>query len=231
MSEAELFKTTLMGGYDKEDVLEQFRRFRDRAADEKAKLKQEIAIKDDKIAQLTKRLDLKDVQQTRMEEEIRNKYQKYIDKYENIAKLVFDASVRAEEMIASAKEECMAMRAQTERECEQLRTEAEAEARKRVEAVQSEVDEKLAEGKKKYIAVQDEMNGIVELINQAQLRFMASYQEVHNIVSTMPESLREIEEEQFEQEETEDELSEEMEEMDSQLIDHMEEIFSEDEDI
>lgn len=50
-------------------------------------------------------------------------------------------------------------------------------------AVQAEVDAKLADGKRKYIAVQDEMNEIVELINQAQIRFMASYKEVHKIVS------------------------------------------------
>ena len=64
-----------------------------------------------------------------------------------------------------------------------------------MEAVQSEIDDKLREGKKKYIAVQDEMNEIVQLINQAQKRFMASYKEVHQIISTMPTSLNDIEEE------------------------------------
>ena len=61
--------------------------------------------------------------------------------------------------------------------------------------MQSEIDDKLVEGKKKYLAVQDEMNGIVELINQAQKRFMASYKEVHQIISTMPTSLQDIEDE------------------------------------
>ncbi|MCA5964067.1 hypothetical protein LC724_32120 [Blautia sp. RD014234] len=39
------------------------------------------------------------------------------------------------------------------------------------------------------------MNEIVQLINQAQKRFMASYKEVHQIISTMPTSLNDIEEE------------------------------------
>ena len=73
--------------------------------------------------------------------------------------------------------------------------EAEAEARRRVESVQSEIDDKLVEGKKKYLAVQEEMNGIVELINQAQRRFMSSYKEVHQIISSMPTSLNDIEDE------------------------------------
>ena len=62
------------------------------------------------------------------------------------------------------------------------------------EKVQEEVNEKLADGKKKYVAVQDEMNEIVELINQAQKRFMSSYKEVHRIVTAMPESLYDLKE-------------------------------------
>ena len=53
---------------------------------------------------------------------------------------------------------------------------------------------KNADGKKKYVAVQDEMNEIVELINQAQKRFMSSYKEVHRIVTAMPESLYDLKE-------------------------------------
>ena len=76
--------------------------------------------------------------------------------------------------------------------CEKMIAEAEEEAKRRVEAVQSEIDDKLLEGKKKYVAVQEEMNGIVELINQAQRRFMSSYKEVHQIISSMPTSLSDI---------------------------------------
>ena len=50
----------------------------------------------------------------------------------------------------------------------------------------------IAEGKKKYLAVQDEMNGIVELINRAQRRFMSSYKEVHNIIQHIPDSLNDV---------------------------------------
>ena len=77
--------------------------------------------------------------------------------------------------------------------------EARIEAQRCLDAVQIEVDDKLAEGKRKYIAVQEEMNEIVELINQAQRRFMSSYREVHKIISTMPESLRELEDESTEE--------------------------------
>ena len=74
-----------------------------------------------------------------------------------------------------------------------MREEAEEEARRTIDSIQQEVDDKLAEGKKRYVAVQNELNEIVELINQAQKRFMASYKEVHNIINAMPESLSDME--------------------------------------
>lgn len=84
------------------------------------------------------------------------------------------------------------MENEAQEKCEKMIAEAEEEAKRRVEAVQSEIDDKLLEGKKKYVAVQEEMNGIVELINQAQRRFMSSYKEVHQIISSMPTSLSDI---------------------------------------
>lgn len=184
MTEYETFKTTLMGGYDKEEVQELIQRLKDEMADQKALFKRQMAEKDAKIAELQKRIELKDNYQARMEEDIREKYQKYIDNYESIGKLVFESKLRADQMEKEAQEKC-----------EKMINEAETEAKCRVEAVQSEIDDKLREGKKKYIAVQEEMNGIVELINQAQKRFMSSYKEVHQIISSMPTSLNDIEDE------------------------------------
>ena len=184
MGEHEIFKTTIMGGFDKEDVLEQVQRMKDEAAAEQLRLKKLISEKDAKIAELMKRIELKDAHQERPEMEIHAKSQKYIDNSESIGKLVFYAQLKSDAMIKDAEEKCNTMI-----------SEAEAEAKQRVEAVQSEIDDKLREGKKKYIAVQDEMNEIVQLINQAQKRFMASYKEVHQIISTMPTSLNDIEEE------------------------------------
>ena len=161
--------------------------------DEQARLKRVIAEKDARIAELNKRLELKEQQQERMEEEIKNKYQVYIDKYDSIAKLVFDAQIRSDDMLQKTTEECDKMRKKTWAECSRIREDAEEEARRTIDSIQQEVDDKLAEGKKRYVAVQNELNEIVELINQAQKRFMASYKEVHNIINTMPESLSDME--------------------------------------
>lgn len=184
MAEYEMFKTTLMGGYDKEEVQELIQKLKDEMAEQQVAYKRQLADKDAKIAELQKRIELKDDYQVRMEENIKEKYQKYIDNYESIGKLVFESQIKAEAMEKEAREKC-----------DKMIEEAEAEARRRVEAVQSEIDDKLREGKKKYLAVQEEMNGIVELINQAQKRFMSSYKEVHQIISSMPTSLNDFEDE------------------------------------
>lgn len=184
MAEYEMFKTTLMGGYDKEEVQEVIQKMKDQMAEMQVAFKKQLAEKDTKIAELQKRIELKDDYQTRMEENIREKYQKYIDNYESIGRLVFEAQLRADSMEKEAEEKCRKMI-----------EDAEAEAKRRVESVQSEIDDKLMEGKKKYVAVQEEMNGIVDLINQAQKRFMSSYKEVHQIISSMPTSLNDIEDE------------------------------------
>lgn len=182
MGEHEMFKTTLMGGYDKEEVQELIQKMKDEMAEVQVNYRKQLAERDERIAELQKRIELKDAYQARMEEDIKEKYQKYIDNYESIGRLVFEAQLKSDSMQKEAEEKCSKMI-----------EEAEAEAKRRVESVQSEIDDKLLEGKKKYLAVQEEMNGIVELINQAQKRFMSSYKEVHQIINSMPTSLNDIE--------------------------------------
>ena len=190
MSEHEIFRTTLMGGYDKEDVIEQFRNQKDAAASEKSRLLKELEVKDaqiqelkDQLVQKDVQLEEKDAQRAKLEKDVSDKYQKYVDHFESISRLLVESQIKADETISEA-----------EQEKDRILAEADAEATRRVDAVQQEIDEKLADGKRRYVGVQEEMNEIVELINQAQKRFMASYKEVHRIVSAMPESLQEFEE-------------------------------------
>ena len=56
MSDSEMFKTTLMGGYDKDDVMEQIRKLKDAHAGEVGRLTKEIQQKNSRIEELTHRL-------------------------------------------------------------------------------------------------------------------------------------------------------------------------------
>ena len=192
MGDYEMFKTTLMGGFDKDDVMQKVEELKDSAFREKKRLEKELKEKNEKLAELTKRLELKEAQKERLEQDVTEKYQKYVDNYEKIGSIIFNAQIQADAMIKEAETKRDEILKNAEEEAEKMRAEAEREATERIEKVQEEVNEKLADGKKKYIAVQDEMNEIVELINQAQKRFMSSYKEVHRIVTTMPESLYDL---------------------------------------
>ena len=110
--------------------------------------------------------------------EYQEKYQKYVDNYESISKLVLEAQLKAESMEKDAGEKC-----------DKMVAEAEEEAKRKINAIQPEIDERLAEGEKKYHAVQDEMNRMVAMIDQIQQKFSASYDAVHQIVSGMPDFL------------------------------------------
>ncbi|OUO80752.1 hypothetical protein B5F53_03320 [Blautia sp. An249] len=195
MSKAEMFKTAVMGGFDKDDVMEQFQILQDKAADEKVKLEQQIQEKEEKIKELEKRLQLKELHQTELENGLKEKYQKYVDEYDSIASLVFDAKVRARRMLDDAKEQCEHMKRETQAECNAMIKKAESDSVKAARQKQFEIEEKVREGKKNYQAVQKELAEIVNLINQAQHRFMSSYKEVHRIIGSMPSSLEDLSEE------------------------------------
>lgn len=194
MVDYQMFKTALVKGFDKDEVLAYIQQMEGDTFARETEYNRSLKEKDAKIEELKKRISLKDEQKERLENEIELKYKKYIDNYDSIGRLVFDSQVKAEEIVNEARAKA-----------EDILAEAERGAVVREEEVQKEVNEKLAEGKKKYIAVQDELNEIVELINQAQRRFMTSYKEVHEIIKTMPSSLSDMEEdaEDFDEEDAE----------------------------
>ena len=180
MEDYSMFKQALRG-FDKDEVLAYIRRQEDEAAKQAAALEKDIRRRDKIISELKSRVVLKDEQVDRLEKEISTKYQKYIDNYRQIGDLVYESKVKGDEIVAAARAEA-----------DRILAEADQEAKRRLSSVQSEVDAKLNDGKKKYLAVQDEMNEIVDMFNQMQKKFMQSYKEVHEIIQSMPVSLDDI---------------------------------------
>lgn len=215
------FKTTFMGGFDKEDVLEQFRKQKERAAEEKNRLQEELKDKEKQIQELEARLEEKEQEVRKLETDIKEKYQSYIDNYETIGKLIYDTEIRSQKLIGDAEGKAQKIADDAEQKSQEIIDSAQNQSQEIVdeavkekelildkareaaheclEAVQTRVDEKLAEGKKKYMAVQEELNDIVELLNQVQRRLMQSYKAVHTIINSTPESLQDLSEESEEE--------------------------------
>lgn len=59
MAEHEMLKTSLMGGYDKEEVQELIQKMKDEMAEAQVNFRKQIADRDEKIAELQKRIDLR----------------------------------------------------------------------------------------------------------------------------------------------------------------------------
>lgn len=180
MDDYGMFKQALRG-FDKDEVLAYIRQKEDEHGKQILSMERDIRKRDKVISELKSRIVLKDEQVERMEQEIKTKYQKYIDNYNQIGELVYESKVKGNMIVDEAREEA-----------DRILADADSEARKRVGSVQGEIDAKLKDGKEKYLKVQDEMNEIVDLFNQMQRKFMQSYKEVHEIIQNMPASLDDI---------------------------------------
>ncbi len=168
-------------GFDKDEVLEYIRRQEEEFNTRIAAMEKDIRKRDKIISELKNRIVLKDEQVDRMEQDIRDKYEKYIANYRQIGDLVYESKVKGQQIVENAHVEA-----------DRIIAGADAEAKRRVASVQGQIDQKLTDGKQKYLAVQDEMNEIVDLFNQMQKKFMQSYKEVHEIIQSMPASLSDI---------------------------------------
>ncbi|QOV20164.1 hypothetical protein INP51_04230 [Blautia liquoris] len=183
----DLFKTTLMGGYDKEDVAEGITKIKDEAYTEKTRLMATIKEKEKTIKELTSKLNESKQENEVLQRDIKEKYQSYIDNYDTIGKLVYDAQIRAQDIIKDAEEKSSQMLEQSHEKANQY-----------LEGFQKEVDEKVAEGEKRYQAVQEELGEMVGLVNQVQRRFMEACKAVNRIVSTQSEPAADLKSKAFE---------------------------------
>ena len=142
--------------------------------DEK-QMREQISAKDKEIERLRKEIADKDAEIDQLKRDIKEKYQSYIDNYESIGSLVYDAKVRSDQMVREAEEQKA-----------KILADADEEANKKVEAVQAEIDRRIDDGEQRYKTVEEELEGILGLVNQVQKKFMESYRSIHSIVREMP---------------------------------------------
>ena len=187
-----LFKTTLMGGFDKEDVMAKFREARDEADAERKSLEEQIAERDSLIEELRQSVKAKETEIEQLQKDIREKYQSYIDNYDSIGKLVFDAKVRSDNMMAETKEKCEKMLQETKEDCARLVKEArekeeevvavyEAKIEQQAKEAQQFMQQQMAQGSSGYRMVQTEVTQIIRAMDALQKGFLESYKKVRMV--------------------------------------------------
>lgn len=172
----EEFKTTLMGGFDKEDVLKKVKAIREEAYAEKSKLTLELQNKEKMIAEKDAVIAEKNAEIDRLQKDIKEKYQSYIDNFDTIGQLVYESRIKSEKTISDANAER-----------DRIIAEANTKAQESIDNAQLEVDRKMADGKRRYNVLQEEINELIQLVNQVQHKFMQSFKAIHEISGTMSE--------------------------------------------
>ena len=185
---AEMFKTVKRNGYDKDDVEKRFKEMKDAAAEEKNKLLLVLRSKEKKITELNEEIEEKDREIRRLDDEIKQlrkdideKYRTYIENYDTIGQLIYDAKIRSNEMISAAETESARLIKSAEEEGERIRSSAKESADRQLGIAQDEMDEKIKDGRRSYAAIQDQVSELVSYVNQIQREFMRAVKNIHEL--------------------------------------------------
>lgn len=170
----EEIKTTLMGGYDKEDVQNKINSLIDKYETEASKKDKEIEELKKSVSKKDEQISAKNSEIDKLNKDIGEKYQGYIDNYNTIGKIVYETRIQSEKTLDDARIKG-----------ESIIAEANKKAQLSIDKAQEEVDKRISEGKKKYDVLQEEINELLQLVNQVQHKFMQSFKAIHEISGAM----------------------------------------------
>ncbi|MBQ1315983.1 MAG: hypothetical protein IIY46_00725 [Lachnospiraceae bacterium] len=162
-------------GYSKEEVDAYIDGMEEDQKKKIARIEEASREKDRVIAELRRRVALKEQQRETLEYQIETKYKKYIENYDKIASLVYDAEVRADETMKAAHEKE-----------QKILAEADAEAKRRVDAVEEQVRAAMEDGQAQYRKIWSEIRALADILDRAEGKFTGSKVEVSEILRELP---------------------------------------------
>ena len=145
----ELFRTTLMGGFDKDDVLTKFQDLKNKSYAAEKKLEAQLEEKNQEIQALYQKLKDSEAKNSMLEKNIQEKYQSYIDNYDSISQMIFEAQVKAKKLVKDAQDESEKMRADAASDCEKLRRDAKEACQKQQKDTKEQCDKMVEDARQK----------------------------------------------------------------------------------
>ena len=187
----ELNFETELRGFNKEEVISFIEELESENRQKLQALAEKVKEQEQTIADLRARLELRDQQKAALENDIETKYKTYIENYDKIAALVYEAQIKADTILKEAHEKESAILA-----------DADAEAERRVRAVREEVEATISDGKMRYRDIRKQIAALTQTLdtacirfedesNAVRSRFEKGYREVHVIFESMPEGFDE----------------------------------------
>ena len=205
----ELFKTTLMGGFDKDDVMTKVQNLKDQAYAAQKKLEAKIEEKEQEIEKLNRKIREREDKIEELEKNIHEKYQSYIDNYDSISGLVFEAQVKAKKLTQETEEtdeacckkreetneSCRKQREETKESCAKQRRETKEQCEYMVESARQKGEELAAVYEEKLQAEAEEIQGHMDAeLQKANTRYQKIYAEMETMTSVLEKNRRIFEE-------------------------------------
>lgn len=213
----ELFKTTLMGGFDKDDVMTKVQNLKDQAYAAQKKLEAKIEEKEQEIEKLNRKIREREDKIEELEKNIHEKYQSYIDNYDSISGLVFEAQVKAKKLTQETEdacrekteetdeacckkreetnESCRKQREETKESCAKQRRETKEQCEYMVESARQKGEELAAVYEEKLQAEAEEIQSHMDAeLQKANTRYQKIYAEMETMTSVLEKNRRIFEE-------------------------------------
>ena len=213
----ELFKTTLMGGFDKDDVMTKVQNLKDQAYAAQKKLEAKIEENEQEIEKLNRKIREREDKIEELEKNIHEKYQSYIDNYDSISGLVFEAQVKAKKLTQETEdacrekteetdeacckkreetnESCRKQREETKESCAKQRRETKEQCEYMVESARQKGEELAAVYEEKLQAEAEEIQSHMDAeLQKANTRYQKIYAEMETMTSVLEKNRRIFEE-------------------------------------
>lgn len=191
----EMFRPAKKNGFDREDVLNKVQAIKEAAVIEKNALQEKLdaALKENEELK-TKAADLQS-EVDKLRKDISEKYQSYIDNYEMIGSLIYDAKVQSKSILTNAETEKETILDKAKTESEALLKDAEAQsliivagAKKTAEdetaKAKAEMEAQIEEAQLRYSIIKDKTGRLMDNLNDIQKELTAAFGGIQNIAES-----------------------------------------------
>ena len=178
------FKSARKGGYDKEDVEQQFFEIKEAAAEEKSKLEEQLAMKDSQLDELRRVVKNQQTEIDTMKQNIAEKYQSYIDNYDTIGRIIYDSSIQAKKIVDDANREHDTIIAQANEKAGQIMEEARLSATANALREKQTLEAQIERCRKDYAIMSDKVSQLLRKLDDMQLEFNATVRSINSIADS-----------------------------------------------
>jgi len=178
------FKSARKGGYDKEDVEQQFFEIKEAAAEEKSKLEEQLAMKDSQLEELRRVVKSQQTEIDTMKQNIAEKYQSYIDNYDTIGRIIYDSNIQAKKIVEDASREHDSIIAQANEKAGQIMEEARLSATANALREKQTLEAQIERCRKDYAIMSDKVSQLLRKLDDMQLEFNATVRSINSIADS-----------------------------------------------